>query len=257
MPTRDGYREGIPCWVDLSTHDVTGATAFYTALFGWEFVEAGPEGMPYWMAMQKGLPAAGVGAAADGGQPVAWTSYFAVEDAAATAERVEAAGGQVMVGPDRVMDQGAMAICMDPTGAVFGIWEADSHFGAAIVNEHGALNWNELTTDDMDTAIPFYEAVFGHRSERTQTGSGRPYTTLSVGERAIAGAMGPPVPEIPNHWGIYFAVDDIADARQRAESNGATLVFDLMEVPDVGTFLGIKHPAGGTITLIQLASPID
>lgn len=253
MGTRDRYAEGIPCWVDLATPDMESAKAYYSALFGWEYVDAGPEDMPYSMAMQKGLPAAGIGPSKDTGRP-SWTSYFAVDDIEASLSKVVDAGGDVVFGPDRAADLGILAICSDPTGAVFGMWQPGSHHGAGIVNEHGTLNWNELTCDDLSQAIPFYAAVFGHDAE---TDESRNYTVFSVGGRPIAGAMPPPVAEIPNHWGVYFAVDDLDSARSAAEDAGAALIFERMEIPDVGYFLGLKHEAGGTITLIQLASPVD
>ncbi len=54
-----------------------------------------------------------------------------------------------------VMEAGRVAFAADPNGAVFGIWQAKNHFGAAIVNEHGALNWNELLSDNLEAGLDF------------------------------------------------------------------------------------------------------
>ncbi|MGB8360903.1 MAG: VOC family protein [Acidimicrobiia bacterium] len=256
MPTRDGYREGVPCWVDLSTTDVEAALAFYATLFGWRFEERETDSMPYWMAYQRDLTAAGLGPAQEGQQFSAWSTYFAVDDADATTSKIEAAGGQVVMGPVDVADAGRVAIATDPTGAVFGIWQSGTNKGAAIVNEHGSLNWNELQTTDIDRAVAFYEAVLGH-THRVTEGAAGPYILLSVGDREVAGVMAPPDPGIPNNWGVYFAVANAKAARDTAQDAGGSAITDTMEIPEVGTFVVLADPAGAVFTVIQLAMEID
>ncbi len=256
MPTRDGYREGIPSWVDLATTDIQRAKGFYAALFGWEYREEETDSIPYTMALKKGLSAAGMGPASDERPFSVWSTHFTVDDADATVERVKDAGGSVILEPVDVMDAGRLAIVSDPTGATFGIWQAGNHFGAAIVNEHGALNWNELQSDDLETALPFYEKVFGHGHETSHRATG-PYTTLSVGDRAIAGAMPPPNEHTPNNWGVTFAVDDAETAMEVAKANGGKVLYGPMEIPGVGKFAGITDPTGARFTIIELAFEID
>ena len=144
----------------------------------------------------------------------------------------------------------------DPTGAVFGIWQAGTHFGAAIVNEHGALNWNELLSDDLPTALPFYEKMLRF-THKTSEGLNGPYTTLSIGDRAVAGAMPPPAEDIPNNWGVYFAVYNATDAMEAATENGGHILFGPMEVPEVGTIVWITDPTGANFTVIELATAVD
>jgi predicted enzyme related to lactoylglutathione lyase len=256
LPTRDGYREGVPSWVDLSTTDPERARAFYEALFGWDVEEAGTDSTPYWMAYQKGRPAAGMGPAQGEARFSAWTTYFAVDAVDATVERIEAAGGQIVFAATDIMDSGRMALAADPTGAVFGVWQAGQHKGAGIVNEHGALNWNELLVDDAASALGFYEAVFGHSSEETEGGSG-PYYVLSAGDRPVAGVMSKPAPEIPNSWGVYFAVDDAGVAVKTAVEHGGSVSYGPIDLPDVGTIAGLVDPTGGHFTVIQLANEVD
>lgn len=257
MPTRDGYAEGIPSWTDLSTTDVAGAKEFYTTLFGWEYREEETDSAPYSMATKKGLSAAGIGELQTEGHPPVWSTYFAVSNADATAAKVKDAGGRVLLEPFDVTDAGRMAIVSDPTGAVFGIWQAGNHFGAAIVNEHGALNWNELLTDDTEKALAFYQEVFGHEIEVSTSLTGSDYFLIKVGDRGVAGAMAKPMAEIPNHWGVYFAVDDVAKTIVQATENGGSLVHGPQEIPEVGTFAGLVDPYGSNFTVIQLASEVD
>ena len=255
MPTRDGYAEGTPSWVDLATPDLEGAKAFYSALFGWEYSEAETDSTPYVMATKNGLVAAGIGVMEDD-VPNVWSTYFAVDNADVTAENIKKAGGSLLMEIMDIPGAGRMAFATDPTGAAFGIWEEGGHVGAAIVNEHGTLNWNELTDDDLETALAFYSEVFGHTHETSEMPGG-PYTSISVGDRAVAGAMAPQAPNIPNHWGAFFAVDSTADAIETTKANGGGITYGPMDVPDVGTFAGITDPYGAHLTVIQLAQPVD
>ena len=63
-----------------------------------------------------------------------------------------------------------MAVFADPTGAVFGIWQPGTFLGAELVNEPGALAWNELNTRDLAGAKEFYGAVFGWAFEDSDDG---------------------------------------------------------------------------------------
>jgi predicted enzyme related to lactoylglutathione lyase len=84
-----------------------------------------------------------------------------------------------------------------------------------------------------------------------------PYTSISVGERVVAGAMPKPMPEIPNHWSVYFAVDDAAAAMDVAKGEGGSISYGPMSIPEVGTFVGIVDPTGAHFTVIQLAAEVD
>lgn len=256
MPTRDHYTEGVPCWADLATTDVGSATDFYSDLFGWRFEKLETDSVPYWMAYRKDLVAAGVGPAQEGQEFSVWTTYFAVDDTDLTVEKIEEAGGQVIMSPLDVSDAGRMAIAADPTGAVFAIWQAGRRIGASIVNEHGGLNWNELQTTDTERAVSFYEDVFGHTHRTTEGGAG-PYTLLSVADREIAGVMAPPAPDIPNSWGVYFAVDDAAAALQTAKDAGGSAITDTIDIPGAGILAVLADPAGAPFTVIQLTIDID
>ncbi|MGH9125057.1 MAG: hypothetical protein ACRDZ8_10085 [Acidimicrobiales bacterium] len=42
MAHRDGYIEGVPCWVDTSHVDPEAVLPFYRGVFGWEFEDVMP-----------------------------------------------------------------------------------------------------------------------------------------------------------------------------------------------------------------------
>jgi predicted enzyme related to lactoylglutathione lyase len=154
-----------------------------------------------------------------------------------------------------VMDLGRMAAFVDPTGAFFGVWQPRSFAGAGIVNEPGALSWNELNTRDPETAKEFYRSVFGWDARPFQM-EGGDYTTLHrAGEdRSIGGMldMRGRVPEdVPPRWMTYFAVDDADATAERAKELGGSVTLGPTDIPDVGRFAILTDPHGAHFAVIR------
>jgi predicted enzyme related to lactoylglutathione lyase len=111
-------------WNELMTSDPEGATAFYSALVGWEVVAMpmpGADGQTYWVMKNDGKPVGGIMAMPPGmpaGIPPHWSSYVAVADVDASAKRVTELGGMVHKPPFDIPEVGRMAVIGDPTGAV-------------------------------------------------------------------------------------------------------------------------------------------
>src|SRR3954447_11848807 len=174
MLERDGYIQGVPCWIDTSQPDPQAATEFYGGLFGWEFEDVMPADSPmrYFMARIRGGDVAAVGSQSGGSAPAAvWTTYIWVDDANQIAEKIRGAGGEVLMEPADVGEAGRMAVFADPEGAAFSVWQPKNHKGARIVNEHGSLNFNNLNTRDPEAAKAFYAAVFGWTTQDWGGGS--------------------------------------------------------------------------------------
>ena len=270
MSERTSYTPGTPSWVDLSTADIEASAAFYADLFGWEVPERenSAEMGGYRRAEKDGADVAGVMPLMAEGQPPAWNTYIAVEDADATVAKVTENGGTVMAPPMDVMDLGRMAVFADPTGAVFGIWQAGTFIGAAKVNEPGAFGWNELGTRDTEAAKSFYGAVFGWafrdqemKRDESQGGPDGPsvYTEwlLNEGdEESIGGMMdiGGFLPdEIPAHWLTYFVVEDTDAALEKVKAAGGEVNFGPVDIP-AGRFAVIREPKGAVFAVIALPS---
>ena len=146
MSRVESYAPGTPSWVDLASPDVERSIAFYGDLFGWDAPELPPEAGGYRMFESGGVPVAGCGPIMMQGQPPAWTTYVSVADADAAVARVTVAGGTVLAPPMDVLDAGRMAVFSDTTGAACAVWQPRRHPGAGLVNQSGALVWNELST---------------------------------------------------------------------------------------------------------------
>jgi uncharacterized protein len=274
VPERDGYMPGVPCWIDTSQPDPAAAVAFYSGLFGWEFENAMPPGAPgeYYIARLRGGDVAAVGSQPEGGPPTAvWNTYIWVESADEAASKVSDAGGRVVTAPFDVMQAGRMAVCTDPEGAAFCVWEAKEHKGARIVNEPGSLNFNNLNTRDTEGAKRFYGSVFGWETLPMSNGAeawrlpgyGDYLESLTPGLRQGMADMGAPAgfedvvatllpiaddqTEVPAHWSVTFAVDDADATADKAAELGGQVVVPPVDAPWVRMTV-ISDPQGATFT---------
>jgi predicted enzyme related to lactoylglutathione lyase len=258
MPDVSEYAPGTPSWVDLASPDMEASAAFYGGLFGWEAVETGPveETGGYRMLQLGGRNVGGLGPVQAEGQPAMWTTYVSVSDAEATAERVREGGGQVVMEPFDVLGAGRMAVLSDAVGAVLAVWQPQSHHGADVVNEPGALCWNELAARDVEAAKRFYRTVFDWQGDTSAYGN-TSYTEWKLAGRTVGGMieMNEDWPrEVPAHWMVYFAVDDTDEAAARAAEHGGKVPVEPTDTP-VGRFAVLNDPQGAVFSIIKLTSP--
>jgi predicted enzyme related to lactoylglutathione lyase len=245
---------GTPCWTDLASPDAPASNAFYQALFGWEVRDSGEEMGHYGICLVKGLPVAGIGPKPPGVEmPAAWTTYLASEDVDKTAELVTAAGGAVLMPVMDVADQGRMFVAQDPTGAVFGVWQAVRMIGAQVVNEPGGVVWNDCNTRDVAAAKAFYSAVFGYTWTRME-GDDEYWTIDGAGPGSTIGGLCPINPalpaDVPSHWMTYFVVTDADAAAATAAGQGGTVRVPPFDSP-VGRMCVISDPHGAVFTVSQ------
>ncbi|HEY6797204.1 MAG TPA: VOC family protein [Kineosporiaceae bacterium] len=251
MSTRSTpWEPGTPCWVDLGTPDVAASHAFYSELLGWEIQDMGPDFGHYAICSRDGHATAGIGPTMSAEQPVAWTTYLAVEDADKTTDLITTNGGTIIAAPMSVADQGRMAIAMDPTGAAFGIWQADKMIGAQLVNEPGGLTWNDHHSTDPDAARAFYTAVFGY--SYTRMDGPYDYATIDgTGPGMVIGGIGAD-PGLPpgagSYWLTYFSVADTDAAVATATSRGGRVISPATDTP-FGRMATLADPQGAVFTI--------
>lgn len=273
MHQRDRYIPGVPCWADTNQQDPEAAVAFYGELFGWDLEQVMPPQSPvkYYIARLRGGDVAAIGSAPERGDSPAWNTYIWVQDADATAARIQAAGGRLIDGVYDVMGAGRTAVCSDPEGAVFRLWQAGDHRGARIVNEPGSVNFNGLHTGDPEGARSFYGSVFGW--EALPMGGGAQGWRLpgygdfleerDPGLRERLAEMGAPAgfedvvatltplgddqAYMPAQWSVTFAVEDADAVAAAAAQRGGHVVTPPFDGPWVRMTV-IRDPGGATFT---------
>jgi predicted enzyme related to lactoylglutathione lyase len=156
-----------------------------------------------------------------------------------------------------VMEAGRMAIFADPLGAVIGLWQPNQHTGAQLVNESGALCWNELITTDLEKSKAFYKAVFGWDGEDQGPPGGPPaYTEWKLSGRSVGGMMpkNDMMPaDMPPNWGVYFAVPDTDAAVEKIKKLGGSVLVPPTDI-EPGRFAVVMDDQGAPFNVITMKS---
>ncbi len=104
-------------WNELGSPDPAATIAFYGALFGWEnreTMDMGPNGSYHFIDL--GEHRLGAMFKETAGRPH-WRFYFTVENIDPAVAKLEAGGGQVVMGPHQVPTGNRIVIARDPQGA--------------------------------------------------------------------------------------------------------------------------------------------
>jgi hypothetical protein len=281
LNVRDGYIEGVTCWVDVELPDPEAGSEFYGSLFGWEFEDRMLPDAPgnYFAARLRGLDVGAVGSRPpEADWPPAWNTYVWMESAQKAADAVKANGGAVLMEPFDIPGAGRMAVLADPQGAAFRVWEPHGHNGAQLVNAPDMWNFSGLTTTDPEAAIAFYRAVFGWEASPEEDGF-RFFAVPGYGdflERSdpalrkrldeddaptgfadatawLASMEGQPQGTPPN-WGVTFAVDDADAKAARAAELGGKVLVEPFDAPPVRMAV-LSDPQGAVFSVSKYTPP--
>lgn len=161
-------------------------------------------------------------------------------------------GGTVGVGPLDAGRAGRLALGSDPTGAVFGIWQAAAHLGTAVAGVPGTPAWNELLTYETTSVAKFYEAVFGFELA-PETSTGRDHVTLLLGGRPVAAlhGVGDALPRDRGpHWTTYFQVADADESVDLLVGLGGHVLMPAEDTAH-GRVATVADPEGARFSLLQ------
>jgi uncharacterized protein len=238
MGERERYTPGTFCWADVGTADQEAAARFYGALFGWVPESlTNPAGGVYTMMRLDGKEVAGLR-----GGPAAWLSYVSVEGVDVSVGRLRELGGIVVDGPVDVGAAGRMALVQDHQGALFALWQPGEHFGAALVNEVGAMVWQHLSTADIAAARDWYAELFEWSWEELEGEGG--WWNARNRDGWLAGSAGDlPAEGVPSNWQVTFRVEDVAASCTRVEELGGATILPRTETP-VGGIAVVRDPEG-------------
>jgi predicted enzyme related to lactoylglutathione lyase len=117
----------------------------------------------------------------------------------------------------------------------------------------GAPVWFDLSTSDVDTSAAFYAALFGWELVDPGPDYGG-YKNFTSHGRLVAGVMAHQGEQVPDGWMIYLKSDDAAETVNAVAAAGGTVMFDPMDVADLGRMAVVVDPAGASIGIWQPAT---
>ena len=246
-------KDGDFCWINMLTPEPERARAFFGTVLGWTYDDI--PGMGH-LVQVDGRNIGGLfdlaGPNTPPGTPPHIGIMVKVASADETAERVKALGGQSPAVFD-VMTSGRMAVCIDPTGVRFDLWQPLERAGTdADSLHHDTPSWFEARTNDVARATVFYSELFGWSSDTMDMPTGK-YTVFRLGDESIAGMVGlsPEMGATAAEWAVHFTVRDADAAVRDAASAGGTIRMPVYDIPGVGRGAGIASPQGVTFHVIE------
>lgn len=241
-----GHRPGKFIWFEHVSSDPARAQAFYRELFGWTTQAFGPG---YDLIMIDGEMAGGY-AAPRAGEAAHWLSCAAVPDVDAACAAATEAGGRVVDAPRDAPGVGRLARIADPQGVEVSLLRGEQGDPPDRPHRVHQFAWNELHTSDAESAVAFYERVFGYSHRAHDMGPyGIYYTLASAG--ADRGAIMRSDPGQPSLWWPYIAVADADAAIARAAAAGAAVHVPALDIPGIGRFGVLADPTGAVFAVIR------
>jgi predicted enzyme related to lactoylglutathione lyase len=147
-----------------------------------------------------------------------------------------------------VLDAGRVAAIRDPTGAIVSLWQPRSRIGAALVNDVGALCWNELATTTLERAKSFFADLLGWEYETDEGG----YVSIR-NAGSLNGGMREQTEQqrgTPPSWLPYFTVESVDKAARQAAQLGGRRLLRTTEI-HIGRFAVIADPQGAAFAVFE------
>lgn len=240
------------CWVDVAVPDPTATHTFFSELFGWgRRVRPTEEADAYSIMTLNGRHVTGI-CEVEESETSRWMSYLLVEDLSKAADRAKSLGGEILKAGLEIPTFGLMTVVMDPTGAIFSLWESLRGEKAAS-GEPGTVCWVELVTNDVKKASKFYTELCGWECRETRFGD-LDYYLFTRDGKDVAGMMA--LDDAANdksisNWVVYYSVADCSAAAQRCVAAGGQIVRGPFPVEGLGDCAILSDPSGGVFGILQ------
>ena len=262
---------GRVVWHDLFTQDIVKARCFYAALLDWEYrVEHATDFV--WQPGEADYPLIFANGEAHGGfidiredlHPH-WVAYVRVEDVDAVTVKAQRLGARIDRDPFNAPGVGRTSMIRDPQGAIICPHVPTHNFPPP----SGTFSWEELITDDIESAKMFYHELFGWQAhdvdlsdttrDRTAGYGTDSYTVFTCANEtdaigAIRPPFNPPDNTIPDNtiesptWVTYLSTRDVSVTIAKAKTLGARVQVETY-VSTVGRLAILVDPTGAIFGL--------
>ena len=251
-------------WYELMTPDADAIAPFYRAVVGWTIGAGNPAqagGPDYRMiARTDGKSAGGVLRLNDdmlrhGAQPL-WIGYLYTPGVDATVKAIVADGGKVQMGATN-LPVGRIAMVSDPQGVPFYVMTPIPPPGqpdatSDLFDRHARerVNWNELSSPDLEASKAFYSRHFGFAfHEKMDMGPLGDYCFIDLAGQQIGAITGQADKSQRPAWLFYFGVASIAAAKRAIEAHGGRVLVGPHQVPTGEWIVMAVDPAGAAFGL--------
>jgi uncharacterized protein len=115
--------------------------------------------------------------------------------------------------------------------------------------EHGVPSWVDLGTGDLPGAVRFYSALLGWQTQDMGEASGH-YNIAFKDGKQVAG-MTAAQDSAPARWTMHVNVDDADAVAAKVATSGGKLLFDPMDVMDLGRMAAFVDSTGAMTSAWQ------
>lgn len=231
-------------WNELLCNDADAAATFYGHILPWKSQPFSP-GSPYQVFSRNGgAPLAGnmslpAEARAMGTVPH-WRSYIGAGDVDAIVAQASRLGARILEAPRDLPGVGRAALLADPEGARFGVYRPLE----GGTPPEPAFSWHELAARSRETALAFYQQLFGWELRAAMDmGGGFFYQSFGLNGQDIGGAytIRPDKP-MPPAWCPYANCDSADEVAGMVVAAGGQLCHGPIEVPGGGRIAQFFDP---------------
>lgn len=117
----------------------------------------------------------------------------------------------------------------------------------------GRFVWHEVMSTDIETALKFYQSLFGWTVQSMDMPEGK-YHMLMKGTEPVGGGMASP-PGMPSYWMVSIGSDDTDAAAKKIVEHGGKLMVPPTTVPDMVRFAVAMDPQGAAFGIAQSLGP--
>jgi uncharacterized protein len=114
--------------------------------------------------------------------------------------------------------------------------------------------WVDLSTTDLESAIHFYERIFGWHYEEHDSGT-QTYLVARVTGGGVGGMMAQPPEQIssgvPSAWTVFVGCGHLENALARARELGGAVLQAPVSIPGGARIAVIADPSGAALALAE------
>ncbi|WP_102159803.1 VOC family protein [Zhihengliuella halotolerans] len=116
--------------------------------------------------------------------------------------------------------------------------------------------WIDIYFPDPEPCETFYGTLFGWTFEDQGPELGN-YRMIRSADGRIIGGASPGMPDnedVPTDWTVHLSTDDLAKAVNRTTASGGRILFDPMQIGELGRVAIVAAPSGASLGIWQAES---